>query len=200
MKNAEFRHALERELLTLNRNKNPMNNTDFIRYRALLMHLHEMNVERTIEQSGIYAAAYGDPYQVVSEFLSSVRPFIAKCRKAVKSDDVRDTRTTVLFSPHLTEIALGCLMRIFLAYSSHICITLSDVPDYVIISAQAKRARISKSELGCIQHIAQLHGGRSICEYSRDYTRISISLPHSPQFQPLKFIPCHAELCRICRI
>ncbi|MBR5273244.1 MAG: hypothetical protein IKU25_07650 [Clostridia bacterium] len=200
MKNAQFRHFLEREFLSLAKKKKGPSQSEFKRYLPLLLHLHDLNVKKTLLQEEIYTAAYGDLGQFVKEFTDYVCPVLKRAGKSVAALAVPHTRTYSVFSPHLVEIVLGSMMLSFLCDYNCIEVIVSCTKSHTVISLVSQNTPKLKSESDCIQKVARLHGGRAIFEFSTLNNKIHLYLPLFPQFQPLKIVPCQPELCRICRI
>lgn len=200
MKNADFRYFLEREILRQLNSKNPLSKTQSDIFLSYLFKLHQSNVSAALSQNGIYSATCGDLHQFVRDFLSYVLPVINFYGKSVADTTVLDTKTIITFSPRLAEIAIGSMLRVCLCISDKATLNIKATARHVIIKVGVSGIVRINDEIRCIGKIGALHGGRLICEFSRNRSAINLLLPSIPHFQPLKFVPCSPELCRICRI
>lgn len=200
MKNTEIRRVLEREILTLRSYKKPLNQSEFDSYFRCLKRLCALNCIYAMKQDRIYTCAYGNIEEFVSEFLKNVSPLINKKDKSVSFNNVLPTSTGVLFSPILTEIALGCILTIFLSVNQTVTLSVFGTKSGVAICASGESIYNSKRTLQCIGHIAKLHSGRSIVSFYKNQHKITLMLPFIPDFKPLKLVPCATELCRLCSI
>ena len=200
MKNADLRHFLQREFLRQIENEKPLSKSEGDALLRHLLKLHQSNVSMALSQHGIYAAAYGDLQQFVYEFLKHVTPVVSFYNKSIANTTVLGTKTAIIFSPRLVEIALGSMLHVCLCVCNNVTIKVRTTTSHVMIRVISSGFEKNKDEINCIGKIAALHGGRFVREFSENKYAINLLLPLLPHFQPLKFIPCSPELCRICRI
>lgn len=200
MKNTEIRRILEAEILRLGKTEEALSKDGFDKYYGCLSGLLSVDISAVSEQEKIYAAAYGDIGGFVLEFLKYVSPFVEKRGKNILFKSVLDTRTTTLFSPRLTEIALGCMLSAFLSRASTVYLSVFSTKTHAVISAGGSSVCKKRRALHCINKIARLHSGRIICCFCAEYNQIFLTFPLSPTLEPIKLIPCVPTLCRLCRV
>lgn len=200
MENADMRHILETELLKFVKAEKPLSQTQFNRYYDCLLTLFRLDRLSVFEQKKIYTAAYGDIGNFILEFLKYVSPLIEKRGKKIYTEFVSRSRTKVLFSPRLTEIALGCMLSVILGKNDTADISIFGTKNHVVIGVIGKHMHQDEAALSCIKKIAELHSGRIICSFAAGYSVITLIIPVSPLFQPMRVIPCAPTLCRLCHI
>ena len=200
MKNAKIRHVLESEILRLRAHKKPLSKGEFERYCKCLKRLYTLEQKSAIKQKEIYTCAYGSMADFVDEFVRQISPLIRRKGKVIKFNTVRSSRTYTLFSPRLTEIALGSMMLEFFCSGSTINLSVFGTKSGVVVCIEGKVFKNCEHALNCVRHIAKLHGGRCIVSFCKAEKRIILSFPFFPSFQPLKLVPCSTELCRLCHI
>ncbi len=200
MKNADFRHFLEKEISRQLSSGNPLSQTQSDMFLNHLLKLHQSNVSMVLSQYGIHTATCGDLSQFVCGFCDYVFPVVNFYGKSIANKTVLGTRTTVVFSPRLVEIALGSMLHICLCDCEKITLNVRATARHIIVTVCASDFARINNEIRCIGKVAGLHSGRFIYEFSENQHTFHLLLPLFPHFQPLKFIPCSPELCRICRI
>ena len=200
MKNSELRTMLEKQILSLKNSKKELTDEEFEKYCNCLFSLHRLNRMSVLEQNQIYAATHGDIVNFVLDFIRYISPLAERRKKKIHFDTVLHTRTSIMFSPRLTEIALGCILWSFLANADSVKISFFTNISHVGVSVLSRKISSVNNDLSCVAKIAYLHGGRVISELCDNQTKINLVFPIFANFQPIKLIPCKTELCRLCRI
>lgn len=200
MKSAKIRRVLESKILRLKSCKKPLSQNEFEEYCSCLKRLFLLEQRNAIRQNEIHSCAYGSMEEFVKEFIRYSSPLIYRARKKMRFNNVHHSRTYILFSPRLAEIALGGIITAFLLSGDSVSISVFNINSGVAVCASGKRIYNSERLLRCIGHIAHLHGGRYIVSFCRTQSKIIITFPFFPSFQPLKLVPCSTELCRLCNI
>ncbi len=200
MKNSELRTILEAELLSFKKADKKLTDSEFDRYCDCLLTLCRLDCISALEQSRIYTATYGDLIEFVSEFFRYISPLTTRRCKKIYYPTVLHTRTNIMFSPRLTEIALSCILRYFLADTSSVEMSFFTNSSYVAITISGRSTHYTNSNLVCAAKIAHLHSGRIISEFHNNKAKINLFFPILPRINPIKLVPCSTELCRLCRI
>lgn len=200
MKNAEIRQNLEREILKLKAQKKPLEKNDSDEYLRCLKRLFALNRIYALRQDKICTCTYGSLGDFLAEFVGFTAPLLTVQGKRIMLDFVRHSRTSVFFSPRLTEIALGCMMCEFLKNSDDMRLSILPTSYGMAICATGKHANLTGLSVACIRHISHLHAGQIIINHSKKSEQILLSFPYLPRFKALKLVPCATELCRLCHI
>ena len=200
MKKAKIRHILESEIFKLKARKKPLTPNEFEQYCNCLKRLLIIEQKTAMKQKEIYSCTYGCMGDFVNEFTKYTTPLASRCGKEIRFNTVCHSRTYILFSPRLAEIAIGSMLSEFLRIDDAISASVFDTKSGVAVCVTGKELRKSEFVLRCIKHIARLHGGRCIVSLCTVQSKIIIIFPFLPSFQPLKLVPCSTELCRLCRI
>ncbi len=153
-----------------------------------------------MKQGRIYTCTYGSMGEFVREFIKYISPLMHRMKKEIHFSNVLVPRTRILFSPRLTEIALGSILSEFFRIGNIVNISLFSTKSGVAVCVSGKKLQNSKRVLQCIGHIARLHGGRCIVSFCATERKIILTFPVFPNFHPLKLVPCSTELCRLCHI
>ena len=200
MKNTEIRHALEAELLMLGKTEKAFSQSEFSRYYHCLLRLFDIDKLSVFGQEKIYTATYGDITDFISEFSDYISPLIEILGNKIIFKTALSRRTKVLFSPRLMEIALGCMLSVFLGQNKNLYISVFNTNTHLVVSTKGKFIHKEKSTLNCLKKIAELHSGRVIYIFCDNHIKIALIFPLCPQFTPMRYIPCSTTLCRLCRI
>jgi len=200
MKNEKIRHILESEISRLRALKKPLDKKDFKKYCNCLKSLYTLERNTAIKQKEIYSCAYGDMAQFIREFIRHTSPLTRRSGKEIRFYAVRHSRTFVLFSPRLTEIALSSIFLDFLHLTDTINVLIFSTKSCVTIRVYGDFFQNSKYFTDCARHIAALHGGRCFVGFYSNRKEIILTFPFFPCFQPIKLVPCSTELCRLCHI
>lgn len=200
MQTAEIRYILEKKILSFRMNNKDLSQGDFVKYYNCLITLCHLDRIQVMRQESIYTAAYGDLMGFTDEFIKYISPLINKRGKNISVNFVLGTKTSALFSPRLTEIALGCMLSIFLKNSAHMSLSVFTQKGNIVIHSSGKIQIKNDLALRCIQKIASLHCGKCVVGVCSDLHEIALAFPLSPRFHPLKVVPCSPELCRLCNI
>lgn len=200
MKSEKIRRLLESEILRLKAHKKPLNKNEFEKYCNCLKRLYALEQKSAMKQKEIYACAYGSMAEFIGEFVRHISPLMQRTGKEINLNTVRHSRTYILFSPRLAEIALGGMLIEFLRTNDKIGISIFSSKSAVAVCVYGKFFQNCERILNCIRHIARLHGGRCIVGFCATQKKIILTFPFFPNFQPLKLVPCSTELCRLCHI
>lgn len=200
MNTAEIRHILEKKILGFRNSNKSLSQTDFIKYYNCLMTLCSLDRIQAMKQERIYTATYGDIGEFIGEFIKHISPLIMRNGKTIRASAVLDSKTNILFSPRYIEIALGCILSIFLKNSAHMSLSVFAQNNNIVIHSSGKAVFKKDLPLRCIQKIASLHRGKCVVGFGSDLCEIALVLPLLPRLHPLKVVPCSPELCRLCNI
>lgn len=200
MQTSEIRHILEKKILSFRISNKDLSQVDFNKYYNCLLVLCHLDRIQAMRQESIYTATHGNLVGFTEEFIKYISPLIDRKGKKISVNSVLSSRTNTLFSPRLTEIALGCMLSIFLKNSAKMSLSVFTKKDDIVIHSFGKAVLKNDLTLRCIQKIASLHHGRCVIGFYSDLCEIALTIPLSPRFHPLKVVPCSPELCRLCNI
>lgn len=200
MENPEIRQNLEKEILRLTASNKKLTQDEFTAYYDCLLKLCRLDHICTIRQDEIFTAAYGNITDFVTEYVRHISSLTNRIGKKTHLSSVHDSKTDMLFSPRLIEIALGSALSIFLKNNVHTSLSVFYQKNNAVICVTGNSVPKNNLALSCIKKVAALHQGRCVLGFYHNFNEIVITLPRFPQFQPLKLVPCAPELCRLCDI